>query len=75
MNEENNDVINKVLLIRDKFMPEKHLWDPKAKKYSECGPFTRHQQIINDFMKDGKLSHIANNRLDAACFESYIKIL
>ena len=40
-------------------MLEMHLWDPKVKKYSACGPLTRHQQRINDFMKDGKLSHIA----------------
>ena len=46
-----------------------HLWDPKVKKYSACGPFTRHKQRINDFMKDGKLSHILKNKLDAACFQ------
>ena len=56
-------------MIGDKLMPEMRLWDPKAKKYSACGPFTRHKQRINDFMKDVKLSHIAKNRLDAACFQ------
>ena len=50
-------------------MPEMHLWHSKAKKYSACGPFTRHQQKISDFMKDGKISHIAKNRLDATCFQ------
>ena len=32
-----------------------HLWDPKIykKKYSTCGPFTRHQKRIDIFMKDG----------------------
>ena len=69
MNEENKDIINKFLLIGDKFMSEMHLWDFKAKKYSECGPFTRHQQRINDFMKAGRLSHIAKNRLDVACLQ------
>ena len=39
MNKENNDIINKFLLIGDKFMPEMHLWDPKVQKYSACGPF------------------------------------
>ena len=39
-------------------MPEMHLWGPKAKKYSACGPFTRHKQTIIYFMEDGKLSHI-----------------
>ena len=66
---ENKDIINKFLFIGDKFMPEMHLWDPKVKNNSACGPFTRHQQRINEFMKDGKLSHIAKNKLDAACFQ------
>ena len=67
MNNENSDIINNFLLIGDKIMPEMHLWDPKAKKYSACGPFTRHQKRIDMFMKDGRLSHILKNRLDAAC--------
>ena len=69
MNEENKDIIDRFLLIGDIFMPEMHLWDPKAKQYSACGPFTRHKQRINDFMEDGKLSHILENRLDVACFQ------
>ena len=69
MNKENSDIINTFLLIGDKFMPEMHLWDPKVKKYSACGPFTRHKERINQFMKNGKLSHIAKNKLDAACFQ------
>ena len=69
MNKENNDIINKFLLIGDKFMPEMHLWDPKVKKYSACGPFTKHQQRIDQFMKDGKIKNIAKNKLDAACFQ------
>ena len=50
-------------------MHEMHLWDPKVKKYSACGPFTRHQKRIDMFMKDGRLNHILKNRLDAACFQ------
>ena len=65
----NGFIINKFLLIEDKFMPEMHLWDPKVKKYSACCPFTRRQKRIDMFMKDGKLSHILKNRLDAACFQ------
>ena len=44
MNKENSDIINKFLLIGDNFMPEMHLWDPIVKKYSACGPFTRHKK-------------------------------
>ena len=69
MNKENSDIINKFLLIGDKVMPEMHLWDPKVKKYSACGPFTRHQKRIDMFMKDGRLSHILKIRFDAACFQ------
>ena len=42
MNKENSDIINKFLLIDDKFMPELHLWDAKVKKYSACGPFRKY---------------------------------
>ena len=64
MNEKNKDIVNRFLLVGNKFMSEMHLWDPKFKRCS-----TKHQQRINDFMKDGKLSHILKNRLDAACFQ------
>ena len=60
MNSESKYIINRFLLIGGKFMRELHLWDPELKKYSACGSFMRHRQRINDFMKDGKLSHIAN---------------
>ena len=63
MNKENSDIINKFLLIGDKFMPEMHLWDPKVKKYSACGPFTRHQKRIDMFMKDGRYIKIEQMQL------------
>ena len=69
MNKDNSDIINKFLFIGDKFMPDMYLYQPKIVKHSACGPFTRHQQRIHQFMKDGKLSHIAKNKLDAACFQ------
>ena len=69
MNEENNHINNKFLLVGDKFMPELHLWDLRVKKYSTCGPFTKHQKRINQFMKDGRASHIYKNELDKACFQ------
>ena len=69
MNKEYSDIINKFLLIGDKFMPEMNLWDPKVKKYSACGLFTRHQKRIDMFMEDERLSNILKNRLDAACFQ------
>ena len=47
-----NDIINKFLLTGDKFMPEMHLRQPRF-LYSVCGPFTKHKERINKFMKTG----------------------
>ena len=68
-NKENNDIINKFLLVGDKFMPELHLWDPKVKKYSAGGPFTEHTGRINKFLNTSLLSEIYKNDLDKACFQ------
>ena len=62
----NNDIINKFLLVVDKFMPELHLYQPKFGKYSACGPFIKHTERIQNFMQDGKLTHIYKNELDKA---------
>ena len=40
-----NNVINKFLLVGDKFMPEMHLRQPQF-VYSACGPFTKHKERI-----------------------------
>ena len=69
MNKENNDIINKCLLVGDKLMSEMHLYQPKIGKYSACGPITKHKQKIKSFMRDGRLSHIYRNELDKACFQ------
>ena len=69
MNKEDNDIINKFLLVGDKFMPELRLWDPKVKKYSACSPFTKHTERIQIFMKDGRLSRLHKNQLDKAWFQ------
>ena len=50
-------------------MPELHLVDPIVKKYSACGPFTKHTQRIQDFLNTRKLSYICKNDLDKACFQ------
>ena len=64
-----NSILNKFLLAGDKFMHELHLVDPIVKKYSTCGPFTKHTQIIQDFLNTGKLSYIYENDLDKTCFQ------
>ena len=45
-----NDIINKFLLVGDKFMPEMHLRQPGF-TYSACGPFTKNKERIEKFMK------------------------
>ena len=38
-------IVNKFLLVDDKFMPEMHLKQPGF-TYSACGPFTRNKERI-----------------------------
>ena len=47
-----NEMVNKFLLIGDKFMPEMHLKQPGF-TYSACGPFTRNNDRIEKFMQTG----------------------
>ena len=63
-----NNVINKFLLAGDKFMPERHLRQPRF-VYSACGPFTRHKERIKEFKRTGDTHYIYRNELDKACFQ------
>ena len=63
-----NNVINKFLLARDKFMPKIHLRQPQF-VYSACGPFTRHKERIKKFKQTGDKHYIYRNELDKACFQ------
>ena len=38
-----NEIVNKFLLVGDKFMPEMHLKEPRF-TYSVCGPFTKNKK-------------------------------
>ena len=40
-----NKIVNKVLLVGDKFMPEMHVRQPEF-TYSACGPFTKSKERI-----------------------------
>ena len=61
-------MINKCLLAGDKFMPEMHLKQPGF-TYSACGPFTKHKQIVENFMQTGDTNYIYKNALDKSCFQ------
>ena len=61
-------IINKFLLVGDKFMTEMHLRQPQL-VYSACGPFTRHKERIKEFKRTGDTRYINRNELDKACFQ------
>ena len=63
-----NEIVNKCLLLGDKFMPEMHLKQPDL-TYSVCGPFTKNKQRIEKFMQTGNTNFIYKNELDKACFQ------
>ena len=63
-----NNIINKFLLVGDKFMPEMHLRQPRC-VYSACGPFTRHKERTKEFKRTGDTRYIYRNELDKACFQ------
>ena len=63
-----NKIVNKFLLIGDKFMPEIHLKQPGF-TYSACGTFTKNKERIQKFKETGDTSYIYKNELDKACFQ------
>ena len=63
-----NEIVNNLLLVGDKFIPEIHLKQPGF-TYSACGPFTKNKERIGKFMETGNTEHIYKNDLDKACFQ------
>ena len=63
-----NDIINKLLLARYKFMPEMHLRQPQF-TYSACGPFTKNKERTQKFKETGDSRYIYRSELDKACFQ------
>ena len=63
-----NEIVNKFLLVGDKFMPEMHLKQPEF-TYSACGPFTKNKERIQKFKETGDTKYIYRNELDKACFQ------
>ena len=45
-----NEIVNKSLLARDKFMPQIHLRQPGF-TYSACGPFMKNKEGIKSLKK------------------------
>ena len=63
-----NEIINKFLLVGDRFMSEMHLKQPGF-IYSACGPFTKNKERIQKFKKQEIQAIFTKNELDKACFQ------
>ena len=63
-----NEIVNKFLLMGDKFKPEIHLKQPGF-TYSACGPFTKNKERIKKFVQTGNTDFVSRNELDKACFQ------
>ena len=63
-----NKIINKFLLVGDKFMPEMHL-KQLGFTYNACDPFTQNKERIGKFMETGNTDFNYKNELDKACFQ------
>ena len=60
-----NEIVNKILLAGDKFMPEMHLRQ-LGFTYS---PFTKNKERIQRFLQTGNTNYIYNKDLNKACFQ------
>ena len=63
-----NEIINKFLLVGDKFMPEMHLRQPGF-TYSACDPFTKNKKGNEKIIQTRNTDFIYKNKLDKACFQ------
>ena len=63
-----NEIVNKFLLVGDKFIPEMHLKQPGF-TYNACGAFTKNKERIEKFMQTRNTDFIYKNELDKACFQ------
>ena len=63
-----NEIVNKFLLVGNKFMPEMHL-KQTGFTYSACDPFTKNNERIKKFMQTGNTDFIYRNEFDKACFQ------
>ena len=63
-----NEIVNKFLLVGDRFIPEMHIKQPGF-TYKACVPFTRNRERIEKFVQIGNTGFFYKNELDKACFQ------
>ena len=64
-----SDIINKYLLVGDKFMPEMHLRQPGFTYSVLVVHLQKNKERIEKFMTTGNTDFIYKNELDKACFQ------
>ena len=57
-----NEIVNKFLLVGDKFLPELHL-KQLGFTYSASGPFTKNKERIEKFKETGDTNYIYKTNL------------
>ena len=63
-----NEIVNKFLLVRDKFIPEMHIKLPGF-TYCACGSFNKNKERVQNFKETGDTKYIYKNELDKTCFQ------
>ena len=63
-----NEIVTKVLLAGNKFMPEMHLTQPRF-TYNAQGPFAKTKERIQKFKETGYSRYIYQNELGKACLQ------
>ena len=63
-----NEIVNKFLLVGDKFMPEMHLKQPGF-TYGACGTFAKNKERIQKFKETGDTNYIYKIELGKPCFQ------
>ena len=63
-----NEIVNKISLAGDRFMPEMHLRQ-HGFNCSACALFTKNKERIQKFKETGDSKYIYQNELDKACFQ------
>ena len=67
-----NEIVNKLLLVGDKFMTQMHLRQP-AFMYSACGKFTKSKERIQTLKEAGHGRYTYQTELDKDYFQYNIK--
>ena len=62
-----NEILNKLLLVGDKFVPVMPLRQPRL-TYSVCVSFTKNKEIIRKFVETENSRYIYQNKLDKHVF-------